>query len=57
MYFSLFFNQGEHQAAVDIYDEEVKRICRFELYDDFSIRIVLRSHVILKGKEREIHVL
>lgn len=34
-----FFYQGEHQAAVDIYDEEVNRTFEFELYHDFSFLI------------------
>jgi len=58
MYFSLFFYQGEHQAAVDIYDEEVKITFRFELYDDFSFLICSSFPCNFEGeKERKIHFL
>ena len=53
MYFSFFFYQGEHQAAVDIYDEEVKRNFRFEPYDDRSFLICSSFPCNFEGKVKE----
>jgi len=51
VYFSLFY-QGEHQAAVDIYDEEVRRTFRFELSDDFSFRFCSSFPCNFEGKKK-----
>lgn len=53
--FFLFYYQGEYQAALDIYDEEVKKhpFENLNFMMIFHFLSVLRSHAILKEKKRK----